>query len=216
MPKRLISIRHRPSFTTYLWQNAKISLAVAERAELMLNLVLLLLSMGFGIAGGLGIPEIVKKLEPWPWPFVLGFIIFVVIQFGIVTPFRMWRKSVWVANIEKMLEELFDYHDRGVSLLNEHFNALRQNPNLQNDPKLLKMFLDNWYQEYEKWVEETANHIQKLSPLEGRRFKNIVVFCPTFNDGLDKLHDKYRSMILKRLEKIDAIIERHQPSLLPE
>lgn len=182
----------------------------------MAALAFIFISAGLGFIGGLTAPSISGILTPWNLRVAFGLIVFMVIQFGIITPFRMWRQSVWVANVENMLEELFDYHDKGVLLLNAHVDALRLNPKLKNEADSLQAFLDKWYLDFEQWTKETTEEIEKLYPLEARRFKNIVVYSQVFNDGLNEIYDKWRSMLLRRLEKIDALIGRHQPSLLPE
>ena len=182
----------------------------------MTALGFLFLSAVLGFTGWLTAPKISEALMTWEWRVGFGIFIFVLVQFGIITPFRMWRASTWVANIEQMLEDLFDWHDKGVELLNAHVEALRINPNLRNEPKPLKVFLDKWYEEFNSWTKDTEAQINKLYPIEARRFKNVVVFSRQFSDGLSDLHDDWRSMLLKRLDRIDAIIARHQPALLPE
>jgi len=165
---------------------------------------------------GISAPKINDILAPWDLRLAFGLVVFLVVQFGIITPFRMWRESTWVANVELILEQLFDCQDKGVDLLNAHIDALKTNPNLRKEPDPLKIFLNKWYQDFECWTGETDTQINKLYPLESRRFRNVVVFTRQFSDGLCDLHDDWRSMLLKRLEKIDAIIARHQPAILPE
>ena len=180
----------------------------------MVSLGSLLLSSFIALIGGISVSQF---SEGWRIALAVGLAIFILLQFGIITPFRMWRKSVWVANIEQMLEQLWDCHDRGVILLNAHYNMLTKNPELARDSQLENKFIDDWSKQLMAWTEETTAQIEKLYPLEAKRFKNLVLYNPhIISGGLNEVHDGLRSMLVMRLKKIDAIVERHQPSLLPE
>ena len=210
MDKKNISQRHRPLVRTYFRQNFETTFATAEKAHVMVAIGWLFLCAIVGTITGLSVPF------SWEYRLAIGLALFIVVQFGVITPIRMWRDAVWVANIENLLTELCDCHDDGVILLNSHVDALKQTPNLIKDSEKLKEFLNDWEKEFDIWTDKTTKQIEKLSPLEARRFKNIVVYIKAFNDGLNDWHDRKRSMLLRRLEKIDAIMTRHQPSLLPE
>ena len=210
MDKKNISQRHRPSIWAYFRQNCSTTFARAEEAHVMAALGWLFVSAIIGTATGLVMPLI------WEYRLALGLGVFLVIQFGVITPIRMWRNAVWVANIENLLTELCDCHDDGVKLLNSHIDALNRDSNLIRDNDKIQVFLDDWGKEFDTWTEKTTKQIEKLYPLEARRFKNIVVYIKSFEDGFNDWHNRKRSMLLRRLEKLDAIITRHQPSLLPE
>lgn len=216
MGKRVISQRHKPSVVSYIRQNFKTTFAITEKAELMVALGLLVVSAVLGFIGGLSAPEISNRLAPWHMRVAVGLTIFVVVQFLIITPFRMWRQAVWVANVEQILEQLMDYHDRGVDLLNSHHLLLLTTPNLAKDSESQMKFLEKYSQDFLIWSDKTEKVIEKLYPLEARRFKNVVAFSRKFTDGINVYHDGLRSQLLGKLNKIDAIIERHQPKILPE
>ena len=59
------------------------------------------------------------------------------VQFGVITPCRMWQQSTWAANVEKILGDLYDCHDKGVNLLSSHIDALKLNPDLRDQNKPL-------------------------------------------------------------------------------
>ena len=213
MGKRIISERHKPSFKSYIRQNLKTTFAFAERVEFMATLGLLLLSTVIALIGGLSVSQF---SEEWQIGLAVGLAIFILVQFGIITPFRMWRKSVWVANIEKGLEELWDSYDKGIGLLSKHIEAMIKQPQLKDDTKERGAFLKQWYEDYKEWKATTSVKIESLYPLEARRFKNLIAYGPTASGGFGKEHDAVRSLLMYQLAKIDAIIIRHQPALLPE
>lgn len=200
MAKSVVSKRHRPSIRAYFSQNFSTTFARAEEAHVMAALGWLFVSAIVGTIAGFTIPLI------WEYRLAFGLGVFLVIQFGLITPIKMWRDAVWVANIENLLTELCDYHDDGVILLNSHVDAIKKTPNLNEDKEKLQAFLSDWEKEFDKWTEDTTSHIEKLYPLEARRFKNIVVYIKSFEDGLNDWHDRKRSMLLRRLDKLDAIL----------
>ncbi len=55
----------------------------------MLALGLIFVSAVLAFIGGLSAPKISEVLTPWNLRVAFGLAIFVVIQFGIITPFRM-------------------------------------------------------------------------------------------------------------------------------
>lgn len=217
MDKKNISQRHRPSVKTYIWQNIKTSFWVTEKARATMTLVLLLSSAILGYIGYLTAPEINEFLSTSNIRIAFGLVVFLVFQFLVFTPCRMWRESTWVANIEKLLDELWDCHERGVDLLNKHTDAIRANPELLQDPNLQQKYIEGWDKEFHNWTEDTKKKIDRLYPLEAKRFRNVVSYNPrSIVGGVNAFHDQLRSMLLVRLNMVDAIITRHQPSLLPE
>jgi hypothetical protein len=210
MAKLAISDRHRPSKRNYFIHNFKTTFDIVEKAHVMVALGWIFVSAIVGLVTGLVVPF------SWEYRLALGLALFIVIQFGVITPMQMWRNAVWVANIENLLTELCGCHDDGVKLLNSHVDALNKEPSMKNDDTKIKKFLADWGKEFDTWTEKTTTQIEKLYPLEARRFKNIVVYIKSFDDGFNDWHDRKRSMLLRRLEKLDAIMTRHQPSLLPE
>src|SRR3990170_2282884 len=144
MGKQFVSERHKPSFGSYLRHNLKTTFAVAEKAELMTALGWILVSAVLGLIGGLSAPAINNVLTPWQLRVAFGFIVFIVIQFGIFTPFRMWQKATWVADIERLLEDLWDSHDKGVELLNSHVSFIYNNPDATPGSKKAGDWVEGW------------------------------------------------------------------------
>ena len=217
MGKSYTSERHKPSFISYLMQNLKTTFAITERSELMTAFGLISLSAFLALVGGLVAPRISETLTAWQLRVAFGLILFVVIQFGIITPFRMWRKSTWVANIEKMLEELWDYHDKGVELLNSHYKFQDENPDAVRKSDKANEWVNNWVQEVKEWTDETQEKLFRFYPIEARGFKNIVIYENRLvDDSLNHQHHRNRNMLLRRLEMLKNVLERHQPALLPE
>lgn len=219
MGKQIVSERHKPSFLSYIWKNIKTTFAFTEKAESMVSLGLIFISVILGFIGGFSVTQISDALTSWQWRFGIGVGVFVVILFGIITPFRMWRKSTWVANIERMLEDLWDSHDKGVELLNDHpdFNFIPSDGYGQPDSKKVNDWVTTWVTKVNSWNNETQKKLSRFYPIEGRRFKNIVVYQHILQDGnLNPIHRNYRNMLLGRLQMLEKVIERHQPALLPE
>ncbi len=175
----------------------------------------ILLSAFLAVIAGISAPKISETLASFDVRLAIGLTVFIIVQFGIITPFRMWQQSVWVAKVENVLEELLNYHDSGVSLLNRHYNEL-SNPKLKDDPVSVNTYVNEWFTDLIKWTKDTSEVMNKLYPIEARRFKNIVTYPIELKDGLNDSHIRWRNMLLARLRKIDAVIDRHQPSILPE
>ncbi|HEX9896273.1 MAG TPA: hypothetical protein VGA85_01250 [Dehalococcoidales bacterium] len=144
MGNKVISQRHKPSWISYLRENFNTTFAITEKAELMAALGLIFLSAMLGLIGGLSAPIINEILNPWQLRVSIGLVVFIVVQFGIITPFRMWRKAVWVVNVEKCLNELWDLHEEGVVLLNSHAQYQRDMPNWKNDTVATTKWVREW------------------------------------------------------------------------
>jgi hypothetical protein len=91
MDKKNITQRHRPSAWSYIQQNFNTTFARAEKAHVMTALLWFFVSATAGTITGLAVPLI------WENRFALGLGVFLIIQFLVVTPIRMWRDAVWVA-----------------------------------------------------------------------------------------------------------------------
>jgi len=200
-----------------LGHNLKKTFAITEKAEFMVAIGFILLSATLAMIGGLSAPIITNAIAVWQLRLAIGLTLFVVIQFGIITPFRMWREATWVANIEKLLEELWDSHDTGVELLNAHIGFVFENPDAIPGSTKANDWVETWVAEVKKWTEEAKEKVAKLYPLEGHRFKNIVVYQRTLTeDCLNLMHREYRNQLLRRLQMLENVVDRHQPTLLPE
>ena len=183
----------------------------------MVSLLYIAVSSILAVLVYFNVDKVWSDFEEWYIRFGIGVIVFILVQFVLLTPIRMWRGAVWVANIEMGLEGLWACHDRGVELLNEHHGALIKNEELARDSQLQNEYIANWNKKFITWTQETKSKIEMLYPLEAKRFKNVVAYNPhSIIGGLNEVHDGLRSMLLARLNKIDVIIERHQPSILPE
>jgi hypothetical protein len=216
MGEKTISQRHRPSVKSYIQQNIYTTFAITEKAELMVALGLILFSAILGLIGGLSAPIINDILAPWQLRLSIGLVVFIIVQFLIITPFRMWRKAVWVANIELLLEQLWDSHDEGVKLLNAHVEFVLANPDFNTNNQKVNDWVSNWFDNVNKWTEDTQGKLSKLYPIEARRFKHVVTYENKLRDNLDIAHGNYRNMLLRRLEMLSNVIEKHQPKLLPD
>ncbi|MFC1944502.1 hypothetical protein ACFLX5_03290 [Chloroflexota bacterium] len=217
MGKQYISERHKPSITTYLRQNFKTTFAITEKAELMAALCFILISAALATIGGFSASSISDRLDSLSIQIAVGITVFVGVQFGVLTPFRMWRKSVWVVNIENLLGELWDSHEEGINLIHAHIDFLYKNPGVESKPKCVADWVDNWKTKADVWAKETQAKLLRLHPIEERRFKNIYAYQIVFGeDNLNPIHSKYRNILVYRLQMLTDTIDRHQPRLLPE
>lgn len=216
MAKRVVSQRHRPSFKSYLRHNITTSFSMSAKARAMVTLGFLILSVLLGSIGGLIAPRINATLGEMELRVALGIVVFLFFQFGLFTPFRMWRDANWVTNIETILGHLWDCHEKGVKLLNEHHYALRSDPKLADNSSAKDEFLDRWYKDLDTWSDQTEAEIAKLSPLEARRFRYVVVVTPEATGGFDQVHNLRLSTLVLKLRKLEAVDARHQPALSPE
>jgi hypothetical protein len=173
---------------------------LTAKAKTMTALMFVFVSAIIGFIGGLEAPKFGEILSSWESRVTFGLIIFLILQFGLFTPFRMWRDAVWVQNIEQSLLALWDLHDEGVKLLNEHGDYMNQNPKWKDD----------------NWTARINNALQNFSPADARRLKNLVTFHPTQLQGMNDAHTFYLNILCERLERLGVILERHSPSLLPE
>ena len=96
------------------------SFGMVERTEAILTIALLLVSAALAVIGSLTAPQISDALEDGELRVTLGIVIFLIAQFLVFTPSRMWRDAVWVTNIEARLDEMWEFHGEGVDLLNAH------------------------------------------------------------------------------------------------
>ena len=218
MPRRTVAQRHRPSLWAYAKHNFRMSFGMVERTEAMLTIALLVVSAVLATIGSLSAPEISDTLESPNLRVAVGLAIFVVFQFLVFTPARMWRDAVWVTNIEAMLEELWDFHDEGVELLNAHIDYTASTDidlRLEENTEKRITWLKDWVRADRGWVRRTVTRLEALSPLEARRFRNVVVTKPSIV-GVDEIHEHFLGMLTIRLKKLSEVMDRHQPALLPE
>jgi len=207
MQSRTVIKRHRPSFWSYIRQTGRKSFTFSEFAEGLVSLGLLILSAVLGIITTLTVHEINDILEPWSFRVAIGLVVFLIVQFLIITPYRMWREAAWVANVEKGLDGLWDLHDKGVDLLNAH--AGLQKGDLEVE------WVENWIKDEQFWRTELDKALTAFAPAEARRLKNIVTFTLQLN-GLNEKHIFHRNILSERLERLGKVLERHHPALLPE
>ncbi|MFC2032958.1 hypothetical protein ACFLUB_00295 [Chloroflexota bacterium] len=181
----------------------------------MVSLVFIVSSATLGIITSLTAPEINAYLEPWSLRIAIGFTVFLIVQFLILTPIRMWRDSVWVVNIEKGLDGLWDLHDEGVILLNEHFTFMQDTPSWSTDVVATNQWVKEWSGRVEEWERRMNTTLADFAPAEARRLKNIITFAKPLG-GLNNSHIHTLNILRERLERFGKIIERHHPALLPE
>lgn len=210
---RSVAKRHRPSWLAYIRRNIGTTFSISERAEAMLTLLFIAISAGLATAGSFTASEISNQLEGWNLRIAIGFVIYISLQFGFFTPMRMWRDAIWVANIEKLLDEIWDLHDQGVILLNAHVDWLRRTPRDDRTDDTMTVWRGDWIVQGHLWQKECDIKLKDLQPLEARRFRNVVVVYPTLLGGLDDVHDHYRNMLLRRLDILQGVIDRYQPVL---
>ena len=145
----------------------------------------------------------------------LGIVIFVVFQFGLFTPFRMWQDAVWVRNIEALLDKLWDHHDEGVKLFNAHHEPTEDGEMPRNLPQdMQNRWIAEWLNRKEAWESRTSVALEGLHEIEARRFKNVVTTGAVI-DGLNYFHTHHLGMLYLKLRKLSETIARHQPALFP-
>lgn len=203
----------------YIWHNIRRTFDLSDRLEAMVSLVLITLSAAAAVGGSFVAPELFGGLETLTDQATVGIALFVVVQFGFLTPFRMWQDAVWVTNIESLLQNLWDFHDEGVKLFNSHhrpddnFGGVLPIDMLM--PEHRAGWLKTWMAIKELWDEQTSAQLEILHPLEARRFRNVVVTGPVIS-GIDTEHVHHLGMLFRKLELLKEAIDRHQPALLPE
>lgn len=215
MRNQVLTQRHRPSVWAYFRELWRTSIAFSERAEAMTSLALIALSIVFATATSITAAEINTRLATWQWRVGLGLITFVVVQFVLLTPIRMWRNAQWVINIERALDELWNLHDEGVVLLNAHAEFMESHPNWKDDQKAQQVWYEEWRKKEADWRILTTERLISFFPPEARRFKNVVTVRIEM-PGINDIHSHHLNILRVRLEKLAAILDRHQPALLPE
>lgn len=215
MARRTVAKRHRPSIWTYARRNVATTFDISDRAEAALTLVLLTVSAGVAGIAAVSAHEWSNRLADWNSLATFGITIFLVMQFLIITPCRMWRDAVWVANIEQLLDDIWDLHDQGVKLLNQHYEWMRETPEPERTQRAISIWIGGWRVAEVNWVQSCEAKLGDLYLLEARRFRNVVVVYPTLSGGLNDAHDHLRNMLLRRLEILQGVLNRHQPALLP-
>ena len=74
----------------------------------MVTLLLLTLSAGVSALAAVSAHEFSEQFADWNRWFLIGIAVFLILQFLIITPCRMWRNAVWVRNIEEILDQLWN------------------------------------------------------------------------------------------------------------
>lgn len=217
MARRKARLRHRPSLLSYAKENIRTTFRFSERTQAVITLIALLVSAAFGTIGGLTAPEINEALEPWNLRIAFGVGIFVLVQILGITPFRMWRESVWVTNIESILDALWDLHDDGVILFNAHFE---EDSEVGGIPKsapseIQEKWFQAWQSKRDDWRTLVISELENLHKLEARSFRYVVTTIP-FPNGVNSIHNHHLGVLEKRLQVLSDIIARHQPRVLPE
>lgn len=140
--------------------------------------------------------------------------VFLVVQFLVIAPFRLWQRTAWITNVERALNGLWDLHDEGVSLLNAH-DEFMEDPNWNQNIKVAKWFSE-WTDKENDWRQRTSDKLRDFAPAEARRFTNMVVVSPSLQEGVNRMHTHQLNILAQRLIKFGEILERHHPALIPE
>ena len=182
----------------------------------MISLLFLVVSAIIGVISGLTAPEINDKLEPWNLRVAIGLVVFLIVQFVILTPIRMWRNAVWVINVEKALDALWDLHDEGVLLMNTHVGEFMEtHPDWRGESEAKSEWIQNWIQREREWRPRMESQLKAFAPAEARRSRNVMSVTMILS-GLDEIHTHHLNILRVRLERIGATLERYHPALLPE
>lgn len=211
MAKPVVSKRHRPSVRSYFRQNIATTFARAEEAHVMAALGWLFLSAIFGTITGFAVPL------AWEHRWAIGLAVFIIVQFGIITPMRMWRDDVWVQNVEKSLDALWDLHEEGTVLLNEHIDQyIKTHPHWKEESEATNQWVEDWVKKLKTWEDKTKTALAAFYPLDALRFKNVVTFNPGRLSGMTEQHVFHVNLLATKLEKMSDMLEKHHPSQLPE
>ncbi|MEE8587422.1 MAG: hypothetical protein V3T83_21495, partial [Acidobacteriota bacterium] len=84
----------------------------------------------------------------------------------VITPYKMWRKASWVARIAEIMDEVYDRRDEATELLNRHNEETVSEESADE-------WVDRWIKALRAWMKRTERTLEKLHPLEKRRFKYI-------------------------------------------
>lgn len=211
MQHRVVIKRHHPSLWAYFRQSWQVTIAFSEKLEGMVSLLLLIASAALGVITSLTAPEISDSLEPWSIRVAIGVAVFLVVQFLILAPIRMWRNAVWVVNVQEGINGLWDLHDEGVILLNEHVESKQSQP----DEQAINQWVDCWIKKEEDWRARLNTALEDFAPAEARRLKNVVTFTKQL-PGVNDLHTHHLNILRERLERLGKVIVLYHPALLPE
>jgi hypothetical protein len=174
MPNRAVTERHHPSVWAYLRQLFLTSIAFSEKAGGMMSLLFMTTSVLVGLVMSLTAPEINKHLDPWSFrvsTWILGSLI---VQFLVIIPISMWRNAVWVQNVEKSIDALWDLHHEGVLLMNAHSQFMQDNPNWRQHPEKVDHWMEEWLDDVSKWKDRTDVAWRAFAP--DKQNKKQVLF----------------------------------------
>ena len=215
MARRFVTRCHRPRWYTYFAHLGRMSISHSLPVEGMKSLAFIASSATLGLLSSFAIPELDNRLDPWQWRVGLGVTAFVILQFFILTPLRMWTDATWVANIEVALDALWDLHDEGVLLLNEHHRYREANPGSLGEPGEQEVWFNQWREREDEWRTRLSKAIEEFAPPEARRLKNVITVDLTL-PGINQPHTLHLNILRSRLERVSEMLARHHPSLLPE
>jgi len=176
----------------------------------MASLGWLFISAIVGTITGLTVPLI------WEQRLAIGLAVFLVVQFGVITPIRMWRDAVWVQNVEKSLYGLWDLYEEGTVIMNKHVDYMGKHPNWRQETEDTNQWVGEWVVRVDMWEEKTRVALASFSPLDARRFKNVVTFNPNRLTGVTETHTFRMNLLATKLERLGDMLEKHHPSQLPE
>ncbi|MBI2853470.1 MAG: hypothetical protein HYX87_00935 [Chloroflexi bacterium] len=183
----------------------------------MVSIFSLLASAFLAVVLSLSAPQISGLFQSWDLRIAFGMAVFVIVQFGLLTPLRMWRDAVWVQNVEKSLNDLWDLHEEGTVILNEHADHyMIEHPNWKAEPDATNKWVNEWIKRVNTWAEQTTATLATFSPLDARRFKNVVTFHPDRLQGMTPAHIFHVNLLATKLERLGDMLEKHHPSQLPE
>ena len=215
MQRRFTTKRHRPSVWAYFRQVWRASIAFSERLEGMVSILYLVVSSTLAVIASFVVHNIWSDFEVWYLRIGIGIVVFILVQFVLLTPIRMWRDAVWVVNVERGLMGLWDFHEEGVGLLNSHAQYERDTPGWEKDTDATNRWIREWWLKVDDWDTKVDEAITALSPIEARRLKNIVTFENKLK-GLNESHTHRLNILREKLERFGKMIESHHPALLPE
>ena len=180
-----------------------------------MSLGFIALSAVIGVLSSLTIPEIDERLDVWQWRVGIGIAAFLVVQFLILTPMRMWKDATWITNIEAALGALWNLHDEGVRLLNAHHRQEEEHPGSLQEEAAKAVWVQQWIESEQEWRLRLADAIRDVSPPEERSLRNVITVEVTL-EGLNGQHTLYLNILRVRLERTGAMLRMHHPALLPE
>ena len=180
----------------------------------MWSVVLFISSALIAIVLGIWFPDIAGKVQEEfkaqtdsvGWKVAVGAIVWIVLQFFVINPARMWRNAMWIRNVEGLCVEIGSLRKEGTTLRH------RQPRHPLKTHKDKERWVRTWECKFQDWHQRALRVVENLNPSEVSGFDPLGDISPPRTEvGVTLHHVQRKATLAEKVKKLDEIRIRNQP-----